>query len=214
MKLLDAFCCQGGAGEGYARAGFDVVGVDNVEQPRNPRDVVVADAVVFIMRRGHEFDAIHASPPCQGYSDTYRIMGGEWPRLIAATRDACRHAGVPYVIENVMGARDEMENPHMLCGTMFPGLRVYRHRLFETSFPYAPPEHGEHVAPQVKMGRAPKPGEWVQAVGNFSAVQEARDAMDCQWMNREGLRECIPPAYTEHIGAQLMAHLTRERVAA
>lgn len=27
-RLLDLFCCEGGAGKGYADAGFEVVGVD------------------------------------------------------------------------------------------------------------------------------------------------------------------------------------------
>lgn len=208
MRLLDAFCCQGGAGEGYRRAGFDVVGVDITPQPRNPGRVVVADAIDHIRKYGRLYHAIHASPPCQGYSDTYRIMGGEWPRLIEATREACKEAGVPYVIENVPGAKDELEDPVMLCGAMFPELRVYRHRYFECSFPVTVPLHPQHVAPQVKMGRSPKPGEWVQPVGNFAGVQEAREAMDIDWMNRDGLRECIPPAYSYFIGRQLMAYLT------
>jgi DNA (cytosine-5)-methyltransferase 1 len=83
----------------------------------------------------------------------------------------------------------------MLCGAMF-GLETYRHRYFETTFPFTAPLHPQHVAPQVKMGRAPKPGEYVQAVGNFSGVQQARDAMEMPWANRDGLREAIPPAYT------------------
>lgn len=217
-RLLDAFCCQGGAGEGYRRAGFDVVGVDIKPQPKNPGRVVLADAIDHIRKYGHLYHAIHASPPCQGYSDTHRIMGGDWPRLIEQTREACKAAGVPYVIENVPGARDELEDPVMLCGAMFPGLRVYRHRYFECSFPVVPPRHPEHVAPQVKMGRSPKPGEWVQPVGNFAGVQEARDAMQIPWMNRDGLRECIPPAYAAYIGGYLMEHLreqqTEEAIAA
>lgn len=36
-RLLDLFCCAGGAGVGYTRAGFDVVGVDIDAQPHKKR---------------------------------------------------------------------------------------------------------------------------------------------------------------------------------
>jgi len=87
------------------------------------------------------------------------------------------------------------------------GLRLYRHRLFETSWPLSQPDHPKHVAPQVKMGRKPKPHEFLQPVGNFSGAEEARVAMEMPWASRDGLREAIPPAYTRWIGGQLMVVL-------
>jgi DNA (cytosine-5)-methyltransferase 1 len=202
-RLLDAFCCQGGAGMGYHNAGFDVVGVDISPQPRYPFRHVVGDAIDVILHYGHLFDFIHASPPCQHDSDTQRLQRNAHPDLIAATRDALEQSGRPYVIENVRGAVSKLRSPVMLCGAMF-GLETYRHRYFETTFPFTAPLHPQHVAPQVKMGRAPKPGEYVQAVGNFSGVQQARDAMEMPWANRDGLREAIPPAYCEEIGRQFL----------
>lgn len=225
MRLLDLFCGQGGAARGYADAGFQVVGVDIAGQPRYPFTFLNFDAL-HVLRglalggavhgwRLDQFDAIHASPPCQAYSDTQRLRGNSHPDLIATTRAAIEEAGLPYVIENVPGARAELRDPVMLCGAMFPALRVYRHRLFETNWPLHQPVHPEHVAPQVKMGRAPKPGEWVQAVGNFSGADEARAAMGMPWASRDGLREAIPPAYTEYVGRRLMAHIfTARQVAA
>lgn len=212
-RLLDAYCCQGGAGEGYRLAGFEVVGVDNVPQPRNPGRVVVGDATETIRKYGHLFDAIHASPPCQHDSKTQRIQSRNHPDLIAATRDAILETGLPYVIENVMDAAPKLIDPVMLCGTMF-GLRLYRHRLFETNWPLTAPLHGQHFLRQVKMGRKAGPQDILQPVGNFTGVDEAREAMGMPWATRDGLREAIPPAYTEFIGAQLMAELNASRRAA
>lgn len=209
MRLLDVYCCQGGASAGYVVSGFDVVGVDLEPQPRYPYAFEEADAVEFILEHGHEFDAVHASPPCQRYSKAQRIQGRDHPDLISATRAACLEVGIPYVIENVEDARDELINPAMLCGEFF-GLRTYRHRLFEVSFMLETPLHFGHPERTVKMGRAVQPGDYYHAVGNFSGVDYIRQDMDVPWMNRDGIRECIPPAYAEFIGRQLMTCLLQE----
>src|SRR5690242_15392989 len=104
-RILDAFCCQGGAGMGYHLAGFEVVGVDISPQPNYPFEFVQADAVQYIRDHGREFDFIHASPPCQRYSAAQRIQGNSHPDLIAPTREAMQSTGRPWVIENVGGAR-------------------------------------------------------------------------------------------------------------
>jgi DNA (cytosine-5)-methyltransferase 1 len=207
--LLDLFCCAGGAGVGYARAGFNVIGVDIVPQPHYPFTFVQADALAVL--RGQianlgieKFAVVHASPPCQLYSNAQRIRDRDHPDLIGPTRALLAPLGVPYVIENVMGARDEMVDPVMLCGAMFPELRVYRHRLFESSIRLTVPSHPKHVHKQTKMGRTPVEGEFIHVVGNFSGVAYARKAMGIDWMVRDELREAIPPAYTEFIGRQLL----------
>jgi DNA (cytosine-5)-methyltransferase 1 len=116
--------------------------------------------------------------------------------------------GLPYVIENVGGAVPKLRDPVMLCGPMF-GLKTYRHRFFEAGggFSLKAPEHPAHTAPQTKMGRRPKPDEFNQYIGNFSGVEDARQDMGVHWMNRDGIRECIPPAYAEFIGRQAMAFI-------
>jgi DNA (cytosine-5)-methyltransferase 1 len=211
MRVLDVFCCQGGAGKGYSDAGFDVVGVDLSPQPRYPFTFVQADAVDYISEHGHEFDFIHASPPCQRYSATQRIRNNEHPDLIGPTREALAATGRPWVIENVMDAAPELRSPIMLCGEMF-GLRTYRHRLFEPGggFSFEPPTHPEHRARTTKMGRPVQPGEYMHVVGNFTGVSEARDIMGMPWANRDGLREAIPPVYAEYVGRafaeQVSAH--------
>ena len=205
-RVLDLFCCQGGASAGYVRAGFEVVGVDIEPQPRYPFAFVQADAVAYVREHGREFEFIHASPPCQFDSDCQRIRGREHPDLIGPTREALEETGVPFVIENVRGALPKLRGPVELCGTMF-GLRTYRHRYFEAGggFTLAARHHPRHLAAQAKMGRAPREGEFIQAIGNFSGVGIVRDDWGVPWMNRDGIRESIPPAYAEWIGREFLA---------
>ncbi|MFE7155287.1 SAM-dependent methyltransferase [Streptomyces sp. NPDC057636] len=206
LRVLDLFSCQGGAGMGYHQAGFDVTGVDLAPQPRYPLGFVQADALDYLRSHGAEFDFIHASPPCQRYTLAQRIQGREHPDLIAPVRAALEATGRPWVIENVEEAAGELRGPVTLCAASF-GMRTYRHRLFETGggFTFIPPRHRAHTAPLTKMGRPRATGHFAHYVGNFSGVQEARDDMGVAWMNRDGIRECIPPAYTEWIGTALLA---------
>lgn len=203
-KILDLFCGAGGAGMGYSQAGFDVTGVDIDPQPNYPFEFHQGDALKYLLEHYDEFDALHASPPCQAFTMAQRIQGNNHPDLVTATRNAFELIGKPWVIENVPGS--PLRDPVELCGAMF-GLGTYRHRLFETSFPSAAPTHPEHAARTAKMGRRPQPGEFMHVVGNFSGVDLARKAMGIDWMTRDELRESIPPAYTRWIGTQLMTHL-------
>lgn len=209
--LLDLFCCAGGAGVGYSRAGFDVVGVDIVPRPNNPLPFIQADALTLDPKFIALFDAIHASPPCQSYSDLAKRNGNgaDWPRLVEPVREMLVASGRPYVIENVEGS--PLHNPVVLCGTMFPGLRVLRHRLFETNFVVSVPSHPKH--PKVhtfdkRKSHFGKTDEWRDFVqvtgGGNSSLAAARDAMGIDWMTKAEINEAIPPAYTEFIGRQLM----------
>lgn len=214
-RILDLFCCEGGAGAGYDRAGFEVVGVDVEWQPRYPFVFSQNDAlrVLSDIHFGSaSFVAVHASPPCQAHTQAQRLQGNEHPELIGPVRRELRRIGLPYIIENVPGA--PLEAPVMLCGTMF-GKPYYRHRLFECSFPVTEPLHGQHYLKQVKMGRSAGENEVLQAVGNFAGVDRAREEFEMPWASRDGLRECVPPVFTEFIGTELMAHLeTQARRAA
>jgi DNA (cytosine-5)-methyltransferase 1 len=213
-QLLDLFCCAGGVAVGYSRAGFEVVGVDIAPQRNFPFEFILADALTLPMSFLKSFDAIHASPPCQSYSDLAKRNGNghEWPRLIEPVRDMLVKTGKPYVIENVEGA--PLHTPAILCGTMFRGLRVLRHRLFESNFPITVPPHGKHPRCHTFDKRKSQYGKTddmidfvsVNGGGNCS-IAAARDAMGIDWMTKAELNEAIPPAYTEYIGKQLLQHL-------
>lgn len=204
MRLLDLFCCAGGAGMGYHRAGFEVVGVDKDYQPRYPFEFHKADALEYVEKHGHEFDVIHASPPCQAYSMAsmqWRKSGTEYPDLVVPTREALKATGKPYVIENVPGA--PLINPTILNGALF-GLRIRRTRWFETSFNMSLVLRPSEEKSKFRMGRPVKEGDVITPVGHFSNVAYARRQMQIDWMNRYELTQAIPPAYTELIGKQII----------
>ncbi len=213
-RLLDLFCCAGGVAVGYSRAGFDILGVDIKPQPNYPFPFIQADALKLADELISQFDVIHASPPCQSYSDLAKrnSNGHLWPRLIEPVREMLIRSGKPYIIENVDGA--PLLNPVVLCGTMFKGLRVLRHRLFEANFLIVAPPHGKH--PKVHTldkrkshyGKTDDMVDFVQVTGGGNCtIVAAKDAMGIDWMNKKELNEAIPPAYTELIGLQLMDYL-------
>lgn len=191
---------------GYHRAGFEVVGVDIAPQPRYPFEFHQADALEFLAAYGREFDAIHASPPCHDHSSLSAVAGTNgtgW--LLEATRDALSGIGRPWVIENVPGA--EMRADLVLCGGQF-GLRTYRHRWFEFADPMFPPvlPHPAHriLTDDHKRRTGWDAGMHTTVTGNVT-LDIASAALGIDWMDTDGLPQAIPPAYTEHIGAHLLA---------
>jgi DNA (cytosine-5)-methyltransferase 1 len=222
-RLLDLFCGEGGAGAGYHRAGFEVVGVDIHPQPNYPFKFWRFDALEILARHtlakyglsAHEraasrYDAIHASPPCQAYTTMSNRHGSNYPMLIADVRALLEATGLAYVIENVAGARRELRDPLRLTGEMF-GLGVHRPRLFETNWPLmgvlAPSRQPDPVA---VYGKNDQRRLWTRADGSelrAATLEEARAAMEMPWASWDGCREAIPPAYTEFIGHQLLAHV-------
>ena len=210
-RLLDLFCSAGGASAGYYRAGFDVVGVDIESQPNYMFAFHRADAVTFPL---DGFDIVAGSPPCQGYSGMSNCrpgLAGEYPQLIDVMRERLQAWGGPWILENVAGSglaeQDDLfgANGVLLCGTMF-GRELYRHRLFETSFPVAAPSHPRHLKPASKAGHW-KPGTVISVAGNCAPIRLAREVMDIAWMTREELSESIPPYYSEYLGLSFFAAL-------
>lgn len=200
---------------GYHRAGFEIVGVDSAPQKNYPFSFLQQDVFELEESFLQGFDAIHASPPCQAYSRLTLLTktADRHPRLIESTRNLLSTTNKPTVIENVVGA--PLLNPTILCGTMFQGLRVLRHRLFETNFFLMHLEHPKH--PRVHSidkrtnhyGQTDEWKDFVQVTGGGNcSVSSARDAMGINWMTKRELNEAIPPAYTEYIGETITRILT------
>jgi DNA (cytosine-5)-methyltransferase 1 len=214
-RALDLFCGGGGAAKGLVEAGFEVFGVDAREQPEYPYEMVVADALDYPF---DGFDFVWASPPCQRFSHATRDKSRHQD-LIDPIRERLVASGLPYVIENVVGAKKFLRDPVMLCGAMF-GLGVVRHRLFECSWPVRAPEHVKHKGSIVT-------GEYVTVAGNGGVpswtlrererrglprhipgemtLERWQEAMGIDWLSRKPLVQAIPPAFSRFIGEQAMS---------
>lgn len=213
FRVLDAFCGAGGAGVGYHQAGLEVVGVDIAPMDNYPFEFHRGDAVEFIAEHGHEFDAIHASPPCQASSALTKgtNRGREYLNLIPATRAVLAEVGKPSIIENVQGS--DLRRDLTLRGEMF-GLGVIRHRYFEVDgFPVPEPAHVPH------RGRVAgyRHGRWYDGPyvavygdgGGKGSVADWQAAMGIDWTGvRKEIAEAVPPAYTRYLGTYLAAHLS------
>jgi len=215
--MLDLFCCAGGAARGYASAGWDLVGVDIAPQPRYPFRFIQADAVRLLrMAPGlirANFDAIHASPPCQRFSQCTQVSGNadDWPDLVAPIRAGLKAIGLPYVIENVPGA--PVRGDLILDGAAF-GLGVRRRRLFELGgwFCMSPPPNvlgsmttGHYVSVTTTATQQSDGKGW--AVSRGKAVGLQAMGLAGAEMTHHELGEAIPPAYTNYIGERLRSRL-------
>jgi DNA (cytosine-5)-methyltransferase 1 len=205
-KVLDLFCGAGGISMGWHQAGFEVEGVDINPQPNYPFKFYQADALTFPL---DGYDVIVASPPCQAYSTTKSLHGVSHPELLEPTRALLRSTGKPYVIENVVGA--PLISPIMLCGTMF-GLRLFRHRLFESNILLFSPGH----IPHSKQGLKAPPrgnvipdednGEVWSIYGHMGGREGALKAMGIDWhMTQHETAQAIPPSYSKFIAEQIMS---------
>lgn len=177
-----------------------IIGVDINNQPRYPFEFIRADVFTLTLNWSI-FDFIWASPPCQRYTQMLnhgQVDRAKHPNLIATTRNRLKAANVPYVIENVLHA--PLVNPVILCGEMF-GLRVTRHRLFETSFSAEQPTHLKHRGTHIR--KQDDGGYYYRVYGHETGKASWGRAMDIDWMRSPELAQAVPPAYSQWIASQL-----------
>lgn len=229
--LVDLFCCEGGASIGYHRAGFAVYGGDLFEdysQKRYPFPSFKGDwqDALFHWLGRLPVAAVHASPPCQRHSAGTRAGDrSKYPDLIEPTREVLEATGLPYVIENVVGA--PLNNPTRLCGCMFgltavdtDGIKLHleRPRLFEANFPLPTvqpcTECGTHEWVGGCYGGARRDkyeAKYVRKGGyvpkDKAVVQELMGITHMTW---KGMYQSLPPAYTEWVGRHLLEFLQTE----
>lgn len=241
-RILDLFSCAGGAGYGYHLAGFDVYAVDIDPQPRNPfpfyqgdavraLEILVAGGVIqFTHKDGFieflclaDFDAVHASPPCQAFSAMKHMPDAkEHPELIEPTRDLLELIDIPWAIENVVGA--PLEDATILCGTMFglgaAGFSLQRHRQFETSFDMEAPGKCDHSAPTIGIYgghvRCRSTKFWRNTGADFPGYDKRALAVEAMggtdWMTMNQMSEAIPPAYAQYVGRHMMEEIATKSI--
>lgn len=227
--VIDTFCKAGGAARGYARAGFDVIGIDIEPQPNYPFPFFQGDALALfpVFAKHYQEDEgrivlAHGSPPCQAFTAgnrTLRARGlSEHVNLIPQTREMFQAAGVPYVIENVEAARPHLVDPILLCGRHFgrgafdtdgEWLTLDRHRLFETSWAAtAPASCRPHKRVQVAglYGGARRDKVEARTVRHGGYVPKSLDVLaDLLGVPRGSMTEyemfeAIPPDFTCYFG--------------
>ena len=237
---LELFCGGGGKSEGVRRARGASHGVDSRAQPDYVRrfgeeaftraDATSAVAMARLARKVRAV-GVGASPPCKQHSTAWVRGEASEPDLIAITRATLVQLGLPYAIENVVGAGPAMRDPVELRGSMF-GLRVDRPRLFESSFGVhvdrALEEGGRRLRAGCCLGERRRwrrqdafgrPEATYCCAGNTFAVQgdkpwrcslvECAAAMgaDADHMSYVSLAQSIPPAYGSLVFAQMCMHV-------
>jgi DNA (cytosine-5)-methyltransferase 1 len=210
-SLLDLYCGAGMASDGYRAAGFtDIVGVDINLQPNYPYKFEQQDALEVLRDIDYlkQFDAIHASPPCQAHTRAKHLrkaQGGKakYDDLLTPTLAELRKYDLLWVVENVPGAPG-MEGAAVECGSAY-GLGVRRHRLFLGNVPLEGSgcRHKEQGRPwgvyHVPADSIPKGGRTARNVEHGREVMGV--SRDISWNE---LKEGFPPTYTQHIGSQLL----------
>lgn len=214
MKILDLFCCAGGASAGIHKAfpKAEIVGVDISPQPHYPFTFIQGNWNSISPK---DFDFVWASPPCQHYCALKTMLNRRsHPDLVAPVRRWLQKSDKPWVIENVFGA--PLKNATMLCGSHFDlmayGYQVRRHRYFESNFPITSPGECRHAAKTQgiygakvrdialeKRHYAKPKATRGKPIGVVLPHKYGFEAMQINWMNIRELSECIPPVFSEYV---------------
>lgn len=232
-NALDICCAAGGASKGLEQAGFHVVGMDLEWFANYPGEMQGEVDLRYLdpkwIRRN--FDFVWASPPCQKHTRLKTAPGAKQHiDLIPDARKLLRKTGLPWTIENVVGA--PLKRPLQLDGSMFDlhvrvGKTRYtllRERLFEfdeqwqRSF-WSPHKHAlitRHTPGDPVVGvygghardrGAKTGGRGTRDFPGYSQREIAALAMDIDWMTLNEMSQAIPPAYAKWIGRLALKYI-------
>jgi hypothetical protein len=215
MKVLDLFCCCGGAAMGLSDNGNNkITGVDITNDHEYPFEFIGIDVFDLWESFFEEFDLIWASPPCQHYLPINKWRGNYYPDLVARTRQLLIETGKPFIIENVPGA--PIRRDLLLCGEMFEDLRILRHRIFEFGNGFKKPlrlPHKKHKRTLDNRGNK-TPNSYYACVsghggnGYSFSLKNWQNAMGIDWINKKThLTQAIPPAYSNYIITGKVKHV-------
>lgn len=207
-QLLDLFCGGGLAALGYINAGFEVTGVDLITSKNYPGQLIISDAIEFAKRNAHQFDIIHASPPCQEYSKLKAFNRHHSSIPLNQLREILETSKSSYIIENVPGA--PLINYIKLNGSMF-GLKCLKERWFESNMLlFAPEKIPTKGKFQVNKYGLNKNG-FTTIAGNMFSVKYVRNMLQLPGQHtRREIAEGIPPIYTHYLGLQIFDLLTNK----
>lgn len=206
MRMLDLFCGQGLAAWGYWLSGrfTEIVGVDIDHKVSTGYsfDFINCAALELDYEFLSQFDFIHASPPCQGYSSLTPDQS-KHERLVAATHLMLYACGKPYVIENVEGSSKELR-PNLVMDGHYFGLPSERRRYF-------------HVSTLVHPLRLMSSGRSINIHGGkYVDRQELIEALGLNVINTRrlvnitmsGMEQGVAPAMTKHIAELIFPEKT------
>jgi DNA (cytosine-5)-methyltransferase 1 len=222
MRLLDLYCGAGLAADGYAALGFEITGVDIRPQPHYPYEFIQGDALEYLRTTDlSQYDIIHASPPCQLFTRAKHLRTAQGSKakekidLLTPTLSVLADLPIPWVVENVEGAKSIMPSDSVrLCGSYFR-LDVQRHRLFASNMEIigTPCEHWRFPIDRESLRPRPwgvyhVPGDSIPKGGR--TARDAAHAQELMGVERnlpwDSLKEGFPPAYTSWIGAWIITN--------
>lgn len=159
---------------------------------------------------------------CQAFSKTSTLHDNKHPELIEPTRELLNQIGLPWIMENVVGA--PLIKPIMIEGRHFgmsaPDvdgvmLKLVRPRLFESNFPLLAPTTWFPNPTYITASIYGNGGSWSprwrdspdRRGGYIIGKAVGSKLLNVDWMTKNELSQCIPPKFCEFVGTQLQNHI-------
>lgn len=205
FNMLDICCGQGLASWGYWLSSrfTTIVGIDNNPDMKRHYafDFIERDALNLDYDFLSQFDFIHASPPCQGYSkQTPKKYRDNHQKMINDIHLMLTASGKPYVIENVEGSSRELR-PNIVLNGHSVGLKSDRRRYFHSSTLKKPIRDISKSTASMQVNNSSDRDSIIDALGLNIIPSVALGKITI-----EGMRQGIPPLMTKSISSRLFPH--------